>query len=168
MTKIQTGNTTSTPQKITPFLWFDNQAESAIDFYVSVFPDSSVETKRYYDKNSIHKGTLMTASFKLFGQEFMAINGGPMFEFSQAVSFFVRCTSQDEVDYYWEKLGEGGQIQMCGWLMDKYGLSWQIIPESLDSMLDQSDPARVQRVMNALLIMKKIEMSILEEAFKGN
>lgn len=165
MSKITTGSSWSAPQKIIPFLWFDQQAESAVDFYVSVFPDSSVLTRNYYAKESGKDGKLMTATFKLAGQEFMAINGGPKFQFSQAVSFFVRCESQTEIDYFWDKLGEGGEIQMCGWLNDKYGLSWQIIPDRLNAMLADKNVERVQQVMNGLLRMKKIDISALEGVF---
>lgn len=146
-------------QTITPFLWFENQAEEAMNFYTSVFKDSKVI-------NSMPgpDGKIMTATFELNGQRFMVLNAGPQFKFTEAISFFVSCETQEEVDYYWEKLSEGGEIQQCGWLKDKFGLSWQIIPNALGELLGDPDPAKAQRVMQAMLGMKKIDIKGLEQA----
>lgn len=144
-------------QKISPFLWFDNNMEDAVKFYVSVFPDSKISTM-----------SPMTSSFELCGQEFMALNGGPMFKFSEAVSFFVKCRDQAEVDAYWSKLLAGGGAEgQCGWLKDRYGLSWQIIPDALGRYLQDADPAKSQRVMQAMLKMKKIVVADLDAAAAG-
>jgi predicted 3-demethylubiquinone-9 3-methyltransferase (glyoxalase superfamily) len=141
-------------QKISPFLWFDNNMEEAVKFYVSVFPDSKVTTMNP-----------MTSSFELCGHEFMALNGGPMFKFTEAVSFFVKCKDQAEVDNYWNKLLAGGGAEsQCGWLKDRFGLSWQIIPDALGRYLQDKDPAKAQRVMQAMLKMKKIIVADLEKA----
>ena len=156
-------------QKITPFLWYDDNAEEAVNFYTSIFKDSSIgEISRYNEisgKAAGRKpGSVMTASFKLFGQEFVAINGGPVFKFTEAVSFVVNCKDQDEIDYYWEKLSEGADknAQQCGWLKDKFGLSWQIVPENLSSLL--KDPEKGKRVMGKLMQMKKLVIKDLENA----
>jgi predicted 3-demethylubiquinone-9 3-methyltransferase (glyoxalase superfamily) len=155
-------------QKIVPSLWFDGNAEEAIDFYCSIFKDSGKgEEMRAGDGAPFPKGTLISATFRLHGQEFMVINGGPQFKFTPAVSFFVHCGSQAEVDEYWDKLLDGGEADMCGWLRDKFGLSWQIIPDRLMELLNDPDPARAQRAMNAMLQMVKIDVNALEEAAKG-
>ncbi len=158
-----------TLQKITPFLWFDNQAEEAVDFYVSIFRNSRIGRIARYGEagQEFHgqkPGTVMTMEFELEGQKFTALNGGPQFRFTEAVSFVINCESQGEVDYYWEKLSAGGdeQAQRCGWLKDRYGLSWQIIPAVLPELLN--DPGKAERVMNALLQMKKLDIAALQQA----
>src|ERR1700682_5190281 len=143
-------------QKITPFLWFDDKAEEAMNFYVSVFKNSKVvRVTRYGEAGPGRKGTVMSATFQLDGQEFFALNGGPQFTFTPAISFFVNCESQQEVDELWEKLSAGGRKGRCGWLQDKYGRSWQIIPSALGQMLQDKDPAKANRVMQAMLQMDK-------------
>ena len=155
-------------QKITPFLWFDNQAEEAMKFYLSVFKNSKAgKVTRYGDAGPGPKGTVMTASFQIEGQEFVALNGGPQFKFSEAISFVVNCKTQEEVDYYWEKLSAGGKEQMCGWLKDKYGLCWQIVPTVLPELMSSPDPAKAQRAMQAMLQMKKIDIGTLERAARS-
>jgi predicted 3-demethylubiquinone-9 3-methyltransferase (glyoxalase superfamily) len=150
-------------QKITPFLWFNDNAEEAMNFYVSIFKNSKVGTvSRYGDAGPGPKGTVMSATFQLEGQEFMALNGGPLFSFTPAISLFVNCETQGEVDELWEKLSAGGKKDRCGWLQDKFGLSWQIIPSALRRLL--SDSARSQRVMQAMLQMDKIDIKQLEAA----
>ncbi len=152
-------------QKITPFLWFDNNAEEALDFYTSIFKNAKiVNVTRYGEGGPGPAGMVMTATFQLEGQEFMALNGGPQYKFTEAVSFFVNCETQEEVDRLWEKLTEGGEEQACGWLKDKFGLSWQIIPNALSELLGHPDPAKAQSVMQAMLQMKKIEIAKLEQA----
>ena len=154
-------------QKITPFLWFDGNAEEAVNFYVSLFKNSRVvNMSRYGDGGPGPKGTVMSATFELNGQEFMALNGGPHFTFSPAVSFFVKCETQQEVDELWEKLSAGGKKERCGWLKDKYGLSWQIIPNALGRMLQDKDPAKSQRVMKAMMGMDKIDIQGLKQAYE--
>jgi predicted 3-demethylubiquinone-9 3-methyltransferase (glyoxalase superfamily) len=153
-------------QKITPFLWFNTSAEEAMDFYVSVFKDSKVlSITRYGEGGPGPKGTVMTVKILLEGQEFVLLNGGPQFSFSQAISFVVNCESQKEVDWYWEKLSDGGEKQPCGWLKDKYGVSWQIVPVVLQEMLNDADLQKTQRVMTAMLRMGKIDISVLEQAY---
>jgi predicted 3-demethylubiquinone-9 3-methyltransferase (glyoxalase superfamily) len=153
-------------QKITPSLWFDDKAEEAMNFYVSIFKNSKVGTvTRYGEAGPGPKGTVMSATFQLDGQEFFALNGGPLFKFTEAISFFVNCETQAEVDELWEKLSSGGQANRCGWLKDKYGLSWQIIPSVLTTMLRDKDPAKAKRVMEAMLQMTKIDMSLLQQAY---
>lgn len=155
-------------QKITPFLWFNDQAEEAMKFYVSIFKNSKVLTvARYGDTGPGPKGSVMTAAFELNGQEFIALNGGPQFTFSPAVSFLVSCESQQEVDYYWNRLSAGGRTDQCGWLQDKYGLSWQVVPTALPRLLQDRDPQKAQRVMNAMMQMTKIEIEPLERAASG-
>ncbi len=156
-------------KKITPFLWFDDQAEEAMKFYVSVFPNSRVlNVSRYGDDAPGPKGTVMTATFELNGQQFMALNGGPQhFAFSEAISFFVDCENQEEVDRLWDKLTEGGEPGPCGWLKDKYGLSWQIVPAALGEMLGDQDPVKASRVLQAMLKMGKIEIAGLQKAYEG-
>jgi predicted 3-demethylubiquinone-9 3-methyltransferase (glyoxalase superfamily) len=154
-------------QKITPFLWFDNQAEEAMNFYTSVFKNSKIgSVARYGEAGPGQKGSVMTASFQLEGQEFMALNGGPLFKFTEAISFVVNCESQDEVDDFWNKLTEGGRESQCGWLKDKFGLSWQIVPTILSKLLGDKDPKKAQRVMQAMLQMKKIIIADLKKAYE--
>ncbi len=156
-------------QKITPFLWFDNQAEEAMNFYVSIFKNSKVVTAtRYGDAGPGPKGTVMTAEFQLEGQEFVALNGGPHFKFTEAISFVINCETQEEVDYFWEKLtAEGGAESQCGWLKDRYGLSWQVVPTAVIEMLKDKDPERSQRAMKAVLQMKKIDIGQAKQAYDG-
>jgi predicted 3-demethylubiquinone-9 3-methyltransferase (glyoxalase superfamily) len=155
-------------QKITPFLWFDNNAEEAMNFYISVFKDSKIlSVTRYGEAGPGPKGSVMTGKFQLAGQEFMALNGGPHFKFTEAISFFVNCETQEEVDEFWEKLVEGGEESQCGWLKDKYGLSWQIVPTILVEMLQDKDPEKSQRVMKAMLQMIKIDIKTLKQAYEG-
>jgi predicted 3-demethylubiquinone-9 3-methyltransferase (glyoxalase superfamily) len=152
-------------QKITPFLWFDTQAEAAANFYVSIFNNSRVvKIARYGDAGPGPKGSVMTVVFELEGQEFIALNGGPHFKFTEAISFSVACKTQEEVDRFWDKLSEGGQQSQCGWLKDKYGLSWQINPTILGEMLSDPDPQKSKRVMEAMLKMKKIDIAALKKA----
>src|SRR5215813_2038072 len=139
-------------QKITSFLWFDNNAEEAVNFYVSIFKNSKViSVARYGDAGPGPKGSVMTANFQLNGQEFVALNGGPRFKFTEAISFVVNCETQQEVDEFWGKLTEGGEESMCGWLKDKYGLSWQIVPNILPKLLQDKDAGKSQRAMQAML-----------------
>jgi predicted 3-demethylubiquinone-9 3-methyltransferase (glyoxalase superfamily) len=156
-------------QKISPFLWFDNQAEEAMNFYVSIFENSKAgNVTRYGAAGPGPKGSVMTASFELEGQQFTALNGGPHFKFTEAISFVVSCKTQEEVDELWEKLSEGGQTQQCGWLKDKFGLSWQIIPSALIELMSDPDPEKSQRVMEAMLQMTKIEIAKLRQAYEGS
>ena len=154
-------------QKITPFLWFDHQAEEAAKFYVSMFKNSKIlNIARYGEGTPMPKGTVMTVDFVLEGERFTALNGGPMFKFTEAISFLVNCESQDEVDMLWKKLTSNGGVEgQCGWLKDKYGLSWQIIPTALSQMLSDPDPEKAQRVMSAMLKMKKINVETLRQAY---
>jgi predicted 3-demethylubiquinone-9 3-methyltransferase (glyoxalase superfamily) len=155
-------------QKITPFLWFDNNAEEAVNFYISVFINSKVlSTTRYGEAGPGPAGTVLTAAFQLQGQEFIALNGGPHFKFTEAVSFSVNCETQEEVDEYWEKLSEGGEKGRCGWLKDKFGLSWQVNPAVLGEMLQDKDPEKAKRVMEAMLQMDKIDIPTLKKAYEG-
>lgn len=158
-------------QKITPFLWFDNNAEEAVNFYVSIFKNSKVGSITRYGEEAAKvsgrpKGTVMIVTFQLDGQEFVALNGGPHFTFSEAISFVVNCETQEEVDELWEKLSEGGEKVQCGWLKDKYGLSWQIVPTVLGEMVNDPDPVKSQRVMQAMLQMKKIDIEGLKKAYE--
>ncbi len=160
-------------QRITPCLWFDSEAEEAARLYVGVFKNSRITSVSRYGEagREVHgkaPGTVMTVAFELDGQPFTALNGGPLFKFTEAISFQVPCETQDEVDYYWDKLSAGGdqQAQQCGWLKDKFGLSWQIVPSALTDMLTDPDGRKSQRVMAAMLQMKKIELEILEEAYQ--
>lgn len=156
----------TTIQLITPFLWFDKEAEEAVNFYTSVFPNSSVgKITRYGEAGPGPAGEVMVVSFQLGGQEFTALNGGPQFKFTEAVSFVVNCESQEEVDEYWEKLSAGGEKGQCGWLKDKYGLSWQVVPMSLIQMLQSADRDASTRVMQAMLKMSKLDIATLEQAF---
>ena len=156
-------------QKITPFLWFDDNAEEAVKFYVSVFKNSKVlSVARYGAAGPGKPGSLMTCTFQLEGQKFMALNGGPQYHFTPALSLFVDCATQREVDTLWEKLlAGGGKPEACGWLTDRFGLSWQIIPSALGRMIADKDPQRSQRVMRAMLQMVKIDLSALERAYRG-
>jgi predicted 3-demethylubiquinone-9 3-methyltransferase (glyoxalase superfamily) len=155
-------------QKITPFLWFDSNAEEAVNFYVSIFKNSKVgKVTRYGESGPGKKGTVMSVTFQLDGQEFFALNGGPLFKFTPAISFFVNCKTQEEVDDLWERLSAGGRKDRCGWLVDKYGLSWQIIPSVLGEMLGDKDAERSQRVMKAMLQMDKLDIATLQAAYAG-
>jgi predicted 3-demethylubiquinone-9 3-methyltransferase (glyoxalase superfamily) len=155
-------------EKITPFLWFDNNAEQAARFYVSLFKNSKVgKIARYGDAGPGPKGSVMTVAFKLEGQDFIALNGGPRFKFTEAVSFVVNCKTQKEVDKFWEKLSEGGEKGPCGWLKDKFGLWWQVVPTVLDKMLADPNPAKSQRAMKAMLQMKKLDIAALKRAYEG-
>jgi predicted 3-demethylubiquinone-9 3-methyltransferase (glyoxalase superfamily) len=158
-------------QKITPFLWFDDNAEEAANFYVSVFRNSKIGSVARYGEAGAEvsgrpKGTVMTVAFELDGQEFIALNGGPQFQFTEAISFVVNCETQKEIDDLWEKLSDGGEKVECGWLKDRYGVSWQIVPAVLGEMMTDPDPARSQRVMQALLKMKKIDLAELKKAYE--
>ncbi len=153
-------------QTITPFLWFDTQAEQAAKFYVSVFKNSRiVTTARYGEAGPGPKGSVMTVLFELDGQQFIALNGGPQFKFTEALSLSVSCETQEEVDRFWEKLSAGGEEGPCGWLKDKYGLSWQVNPTILGKMLSDPDPKKSRRVMEAMLKMKKIDIAALKQAY---
>ncbi|HEX6959939.1 MAG TPA: VOC family protein [Ferrovibrio sp.] len=160
------------PHSITPCLWFDGRGEEAARFYVSIFPNSKIETMSRYGKEGfeIHgqpEGAVMTVSFTLNGQAFTALNGGPLFRFNEAVSFQVPCDTQQEIDYFWERLGEGGEEGPCGWLKDKFGLSWQVFPRALPDMLSDPDAPKVARVTKAFLRMKKFDLARLRDAFEG-
>ena len=161
-------------QRITPCLWFDNQAEEAAEFYASIFKNSRITKVSHYGEagHEVHgqaAGTVMTVAFELDGQGFVALNGGPTFKFNEAISFQVNCETQEEVDYYWESLSEDGdeKAQQCGWLKDKYGVSWQIIPRILSEMIDDPDSGKSGRVMEAMLQMKKVDIGGLKRAFNG-
>jgi predicted 3-demethylubiquinone-9 3-methyltransferase (glyoxalase superfamily) len=155
-------------QKITPFLWFDSKAEEAMNFYVSIFKNSRVVgVSRYGDAGPGPKGSVMTGTFELEGQRFIALNGGPTFTFTPAISFFVNCESQAEVDDLWARLSAGGREDRCGWLQDKYGLSWQIIPATLMELIQDKDPEKSKRVMQAMLQMSKINIEELKRAYAG-
>jgi len=154
-------------QKIAPCLWFDGKAEEAMNFYTSIFKNSKVgNVMRYGDAGPGQKGTVMSATFELEGQEFMALNGGPMFTFSPAISFFVKCETQEEVDDLWAKFLEGGEPQQCGWLTDKFGVSWQIVPTILGEMLQDKDAEKAKRVMQAMLKMVKLDIKLLKQAYE--
>ncbi|MGA7614116.1 MAG: VOC family protein [Thermoanaerobaculia bacterium] len=161
-------------QKITPFLWFDSNAEAAAEFYTSVFPNSKITRTTRYEKNGAAasgrpEGSVMTVVFELEGQEFVGINGGPHFRFTEAVSFVVNCDSQEEVDFYWEKLSAGGDesAQQCGWLKDRFGLSWQVVPRNLAQYVGNPDPAKADRAMKAILGMKKLDLERLRRIAEG-
>lgn len=163
-----------TMQKITPNLWFDKQAEDAVNFYITVFENSSIIRTAHFGKEGfeIHKmpeGMIMTIEFELAGQKFVALNGGPVFKLTEAVSFIITCETQDEVDYYWNTLSEGGdeKARQCGWLKDKFGLSWQVVPAILPDLLADKDREKTDRVMGAMLRMKKINIKGLQEAYNG-
>src|SRR3982751_2259706 len=153
-------------QKITPFLWFDNNAEEAVNFYTSVFKDAKVGSMaRYGEAGPGQKGQVMTATFKLFGQEFIALNGGPQqFKFNESISFVISCENQGEIDYYWEKLSEGGEKSRCGWLKDKFGLWWQVVPTNMGELLQNKDPEKSKRIMQTMMQMDKLDIKKLQEA----
>jgi predicted 3-demethylubiquinone-9 3-methyltransferase (glyoxalase superfamily) len=159
--------------KITPFLWFDKEAEEAAKFYTSIFRNSKIDTVARYEGKEVEKvagkpdGSVMTVAFELEGQKFTALNGGPVFKFTEAISFVVSCVGQEEVDYFWEKLSDGGQKGQCGWLKDKFGVSWQIVPTALGELMGDPDPEKAKRVMNAMLKMTKIDIAKLEEAYSA-
>ena len=156
-------------QKIRPNLWFDSEAEEAAEFYISVFPENSriVNVTHYTEAGPRPAGSVMTVEWELDGQRFVGINGGPQFTFSEAVSFEIVCEDQDEVDYYWDRLSEGGQEGPCGWLKDKYGLSWQVVPSEWDEWFDEANPERAQRAMQAMLGMGKLDIASLRSAADG-
>ena len=156
----------SKKQKITTFLWFDNNAEGAANFYVSIFKNSKIlNMSRYGDAGPGPKGSVMTCTFQLEGQEFIALNGGPHFKFTEAISFVVNCETQSEVDHFWDRLSAGGQQIQCGWLKDKFGVAWQIVPTVLPEMLQDKDPEKAKRVMAAMLKMTKIDIATLKKAY---
>ncbi|HZD12827.1 MAG TPA: VOC family protein [Candidatus Binatus sp.] len=157
-------------QRITPNLWFDKQAEEAAKFYVSVFKNSKITSIARYSEagakaSGVPKGTVMTVAFQMDGQDFVGLNGGPIFKFTEAISFIVNCKNQEEVDWYWKKLSEGGEVGVCGWLKDKYGVSWQVVPTILVEMLMDKDPRKAERVMSTMLQMKKIEIEPLKKTY---
>lgn len=157
-------------KKITPFLWFNDQAEEAVDFYVSFFKDSQIKKISYYNAASAKvsgrpEGSIMSIYFEINGQEFGALNGGPEFTFSLATSFMINCDNQDEIDTYWAKLSEGGKIYECGWLTDKFGVTWQVVPTILNELLSDPDPIKAQKVMEAMLTMKKLDINKLKKAY---
>ena len=155
-------------QKITPCLWFNNNPEEAVKFYTSVFKNSKKGTVTYYGENApMPKATVLTVTFQIEGQEFLALNGGPHFKFTEAVSFVVNCKTQKEIDYYWEALSEGGAKVECGWLKDKFGLSWQVAPTIISKMMADKNPGKSSKVMQAILKMKKLDIKTLKEAYAG-
>jgi len=155
-------------QKITPFLWFDDNAEEAANFYVSVFKNSKLlNVSRYGDAGPGPQGTVMTVEFEIDGLGFVALNAGPRFKFTEAISFVVNCETQEEVDYYWERLSEGGEKSRCGWLKDQFGLSWQVTPTILDKLMADKDPVKSQRVMERMLQMDKLDIEPLQRAYEG-
>jgi predicted 3-demethylubiquinone-9 3-methyltransferase (glyoxalase superfamily) len=159
-------------QRITPFLWFDDQAEEAAKFYVSIFKNSRIASIARYDEEAAQasgrpKGSVMTVAFELDGQEFVALNGGPLFKFTEAISLVVNCETQEEVDHFWEKLSAGGQEVQCGWLKDRFGVSWQVVPIILSEMLHDKDPEKSKRVMAAMLKMKKMSIEALKKTYDG-
>ena len=159
-------------QKMTPCLWFDNQAEEAVNFYVSIFKNSKIGAVARYSEEAANvsgrpAGSVMTIKFELDGQEFLALNGGPIFQFSPAVSFIVNCDTQSEIDHLWKELCTGGKVMECGWLQDKYGVTWQIVPSVLDTMMQDKDTVKTGRVMSELLKMTKLEIEPLQRAYRG-
>lgn len=155
-------------QQIIPFLWFDQQAEEAARFYTTLFPNSRIVAVNHYgEAGPGPQGSVMTVAFQLNGMDFIALNGGPVFKFSEAISFFVRCESQAEVDWLWANLTAGGEELMCGWLKDRYGVAWQIVPAGLEEMLNDSDPDKARRATEAMLQMKKIDIEKVRQAFEG-
>src|SRR5215813_2100344 len=160
-------------QKITPFLWFDDQAEEAAKFYTSVFKDSKIGRVLRYDEKAAKAaggpvGSVLTIEFEIEGQKFVALNGGPQFKFNESISFVINCEAQEEVDYFWEKLtADGGEESACGWLKDKFGVSWQVTPTILIDMLNEKDAGKAERVMHAMLQMKKIDIAKLKAAYEG-
>ena len=157
------------PQKITPNLWFDTEAEEAANFYISVFGKNSriLNVSRYTEAGPREAGTVMTVEFELDGQRFVGINGGPNFKFTEAVSFQINCETQEDVDYYWERLTDGGEESQCGWLKDKYGLSWQVVPAGMEEVFSDPDPKRAERAMQAMLGMRKLDIGELRRAADG-
>jgi predicted 3-demethylubiquinone-9 3-methyltransferase (glyoxalase superfamily) len=157
------------PQKITPNLWFDTKAEEAANFYISVFRENSrvLNVSRYTDAGPREAGTVMTVEFELHGQRFVGINGGPDFKFTEAVSFQINCETQEDVDYYWERLTDGGEESQCGWLKDRYGLSWQVVPTGMDELFSDPDPKRAERAMQAMFGMRKLDIGELRRAADG-
>ena len=155
-------------KKIIPFLWFNDNAEEAANFYVSIFKNSKILSVTHYGKSAPGKeGTVMIVKFVLDGEEFVGLNGGPHFQFSEAISFWVKCDTQQEIDEFWEKLSEGGETNECGWLKDKFGLSWQIVPSAIEELVGEDDPARRDRVTKAVWQMQKLDIKALEEAYRG-
>jgi predicted 3-demethylubiquinone-9 3-methyltransferase (glyoxalase superfamily) len=158
----------SNQPKITPCLWFNDNAEEAVKFYTSVFKKSKKGKVSHYGENApMPKGTVLTVVFQIEGQEFLALNGGPYFNFTEAISFVINCKTQKELDYYWEKLSKGGAKVQCGWLKDKFGVSWQVVPTVINEMITDKDSEKSSRVMQAILKMKKIDIKTLEQAYKG-
>jgi len=155
-------------QKITPFLWFDSQAEEAVKFYTSIFKDSKIISTSYYGEGGpMPKDTVLVIAFQLNGQEYMALNGGAYVKFNEAISLAVNCETQQEIDYYWDKLSAGGSLQQCGWLKDKYGLSWQVMPSKTGEWLSNKDRKKADRVMAAVMKMVKLDMKAMQDAFDG-
>lgn len=155
-------------QKITPCLWFNGKVEEALNFYTSVFESARVKDVSYYGEGGPMAGEILTATFDIEGQEFMILNGGPNFEFNESISFTVNCNDQEEIDYYWDNLtADGGKESVCGWLKDKYGLSWQIAPTIINEMLTDKDPEKSKRVMDAVMKMKKLDIAELQAAYHG-
>lgn len=164
----------ATMQKLTPNLWFDSDAEEAVNYYTSIFKQSKIGRiarfgKAGFEQHKRPEGSVMTIEFELDGQEFLALNGGPHFKFNEAISFIVNCDTQEEVDYFWEKLGAGGDpnAQMCGWLKDKFGLSWQVVPVQINDMMVDPDRSKVEKAMEAMFTMKKLDLATLEKAFNS-
>ena len=154
--------------KITPCLWFDGDAQKAVTFYKSVFKDTKIDSVTHYGEDGPGRaGSVMTIAFRLNGQRFLALNGGPEFKFTPAVSFIVNCKTQREVDFYWRKLSQGGRIVQCGWLTDKFGLSWQVVPMAMEKMLTDKDERKTRRVIRAIMRMKKLDLAKLRRAYKG-
>lgn len=155
-------------QKITPFLWFNNNVEEAVEFYKSLFKNAEItKTVRNTSATPGPEGSVMLINFRLHGQEFVGLNGGPLYKFTEAVSFVVNCDSQEEIDHFWEGLSQGGEKSRCGWLKDKFGLSWQVVPSSLGKLMNSGDPKKSEIVMAALMQMDKIDVGVLEEAYRG-
>lgn len=172
MKKIKVSQTNN--KTITPCLWLDNNIKQAVDFYTSIFKNSKITNISFYSESSSREsglpiGTILTISFELDGQEFLALNGGPMYKFTEAISFMVECKNQDEVDYYWKRLSQGGdkKAQNCGWLKDKFGLSWQIVPSIMFEVLKSKDQKKVEKVMSAMIKMKKLNVKALEKIFRN-
>ena len=165
---MEKSNKPKIDHKINPFLWFDTQAEDAVKFYASVFKNSKIGTiSRYGDAGPGPKGSVMTASINIEGIEFVALNAGPLFKFNESISFVIKCEDQAEVDYYWEKLTAGGEESMCGWLKDKFGLSWQVTPVRLIELVSNKDPEKANRAMQAMMKMRKIDIETIEKAAEG-